>query len=104
MAGRCNMIGRRVLTAAVTLMLLSFGGLANAAPPNQADVDACNQELAAAGAKSTSAQADTIKPAQSDEGASVTNSTVTGTDQPESDRSAVSGAQNGAAGAASRSA
>lgn len=71
------------LTAVVTLTLLAFGGIAHANPPNPADVEACNQEAAAAESGSASASPLTMTATQAD-GSDQTNSAVTtGSDDPQ---------------------
>ena len=88
------------VTALVTLTQMSFGGPANAGPPNQADVDVCNQEAAAASGDRASAPASPVKPAQPEQNGSA--SERAGAEQAQADRSTA--AQSGAPSAAARQA
>ena len=73
------------LTAVVVVSLVALGGIAAANPPNAADVDACNEEAAAAESTSASASPRTITETQSNTG-DQTNSAATSSDESKRDR------------------
>ena len=72
------------LTAVVAVSLVALAGIATANPPNPADVDACNQEAAAAESTSASASPRTITETQANAG-DQTNSAVASSDESKRD-------------------
>jgi len=84
------------LTAVVAVSLVALGGIATANPPNPADVDACNQEAAAAESTSASASPRTMTDTQTNVGAQP-NSPVARSDDAKRDRATPDGASSAAA-------